>query len=89
MKRLKITVAGKVQGVFFRGSAREAARRLGLTGFARNQSDGTVYIEAEGEDAALDQFVEWCHRGPSWARVEAVVTAAASPAGYKSFEARF
>jgi acylphosphatase len=68
-----IRITGRVQGVFFRASARETAQRLGLTGYARNLPDGTVEIEAEGDDAALQQLIEWAHAGPSSARVEEVV----------------
>ena len=56
MKHLKISITGRVQGVFFRDSARMEANRLGVAGFARNEPDGSVYIEAEGEKDALDEF---------------------------------
>jgi len=72
MKHIQIKVTGKVQGVYFRASAKEKADELGVTGFARNQPDGSVYIEAEGTEDALTLFVEWCHRGPTNARVRAV-----------------
>jgi len=66
---LKIKVSGRVQGVFFRDSARRQAEKLGLTGFARNEADGTVYIEAEGDEKNLEKFLEWCRKGPSLASV--------------------
>jgi len=69
MNHYAITVSGKVQGVFFRASAKASADALGVFGFARNQSDGTVYIEAEGEDAALEKFVTWCKTGPPMSSV--------------------
>lgn len=72
MKRALIRVRGRVQGVFFRHSAREKARELNITGFARNEEDGSVYIEAEGEEKALERFVAWCHNGPELAQVEGV-----------------
>ncbi len=72
MKRLKITVNGRVQGVFFRDSTRNKASELGICGVVRNQPDGAVYIEAEGDDEPLEQFVQWCREGPPWARVEKV-----------------
>ena len=83
-----IRVFGKVQGVFFRRSAREEARRLGLTGFARNEPDGSVYLEVEGEDAALAQFAAWCDTGPPGARVERVDVEARVPVGYDHFATR-
>lgn len=72
MKHVDIRVYGRVQGVFFRHTALEQARQLGITGFARNEPDSSVYIEAEGEDATLDQFLEWCQHGPSSAHVTSV-----------------
>ncbi|HTA18932.1 MAG TPA: acylphosphatase, partial [Polyangia bacterium] len=53
MKRLRAVVRGRVQGVGFRASAASEARRLQLTGWVRNQLDGTVETEAEGDDAAV------------------------------------
>ncbi|MGE0088974.1 MAG: acylphosphatase [Bacteroidales bacterium] len=69
-KCLMITVCGKVQGVGFRYSALNKAHELNLTGFVKNRSDGSVYIEAEGESENLDQFIDWLNRGPAWAMVE-------------------
>ena len=73
MKTLHITVIGRVQGVWFRATAKEMADRLGLSGWARNTLDGSVEILAYGEEAALDQFVEWCRQGPPMAKIEKVV----------------
>lgn len=69
-KHLDIKIYGKVQGIFFRATAREQAEKLRIKGFARNESDGSVYIEAEGEKENLDKFIEWCHQGPTLANVE-------------------
>jgi acylphosphatase len=69
-------VFGKVQGVFFRHSARLEAKRLRLRGFARNLPDGSVEVIAQGADAELDAMRQWLHRGPRGARVEAVNEAA-------------
>ena len=63
METLSIIVKGKVQGVYFRHFAREKARNLELTGYVKNQTDLSVYILAQGEKAALDNFVAWCHNG--------------------------
>ena len=71
-KHYKIRITGKVQGVFYRASARRKAEELGLTGWIRNEADGSVYAEAEGSDDALQQFVEWCKKGPSEAQVDEV-----------------
>lgn len=71
MKRhLNIRVSGRVQGVFFRHSAKQKAEELNITGFARNEDDGSVYIEAEGEEENLKEFLNWCYQGPPLALVE-------------------
>lgn len=85
MKRYIITVTGKVQGVFYRAAARDVATRLGLQGFARNELDGSVHIEVEGEDQALKEFLEWCKHGPQHAVVEHVRCTETPPAGLEGF----
>lgn len=72
MKHVKITVSGKVQGVFFRKSTQEEAYRLRIAGFVQNESNGNVYIEAEGEEEDLNEFIAWCKKGPKKAVVEDV-----------------
>jgi acylphosphatase len=69
MKRVHLIVHGRVQGVYFRASARDRARQLGLSGWVRNCPDGSVEILAEGNKAHLEQFVVWCHGGPPGALV--------------------
>ena len=63
---------GRVQGVWFRASTAERAAALGLSGRAENCADGSVLVHAAGSRAALAELVEWLHRGPPMARVEAV-----------------
>ncbi len=72
MKSLKIKIYGKVQGVFFRANAQEKAQKLNLTGWAKNESDGTVLIEAQGEKEALEKFLKWCQEGSPYSKVEKV-----------------
>jgi acylphosphatase len=67
-------VTGRVQGVSYRHSARTMARYLGIRGFVKNRNDGSVYIEAEGDTEALGSFVQWCRKGPDFARVEKIET---------------
>ena len=86
MKRYKLRVKGKVQGVWYRASARRKAEELGLCGFVRNEPDGSVYAEAEGEEAALQAFVRWCREGPDMARVEQVEVEEEAPHGFEAFE---
>ncbi|MBI2017470.1 acylphosphatase [Candidatus Daviesbacteria bacterium] len=71
-KHLNIKVTGLVQGVFFRVSAKDQADKLSIKGFARNEKDGSVYIEAEGEKENLNKFLAWCHKSPTLAKVEEV-----------------
>lgn len=66
-------VRGLVQGVFFRASTKECATSLKISGLVRNEPDGSVYIEAEGDEAALKQFIQWCHQGPAHAVVDKCV----------------
>lgn len=70
MKRLRVSISGRVQGVFFRASAAQEAKRLDLSGFACNEPDGSVMIEVQGDDPALKRFLEWARRGPKSARVD-------------------
>ncbi len=74
-KHLNIKVYGQVQAVFFRTTAKEEAEKLGITGFARNERDGTVYIEAEGIDESLEKFLQWCKNGPEAALVKKIEVA--------------
>jgi len=83
---LNIHVSGKVQGVFFRASAKDEADQLGVKGFVRNELNGDVYIEAEGEDDQLKLFLEWCRRGPRRASVENVDVEEAELKNFVSFE---
>lgn len=72
MKRIEATVHGRVQGVSFRYYTHLEARRLGLAGWVANHPNGTVKVVAEGTQEALDQLVDFLHRGPSAARVNKV-----------------
>ena len=72
VKTLRLVIHGRVQGVFFRDSMRGEAQRLGISGWVRNRSDGTVEAAMQGESSAVDAIVQWAHRGPQHARVERV-----------------
>ena len=74
LKQLHLMVRGRVQGVFFRASAQREARRLGLTGWVKNKSDGSVEILAEGEETSIRELYSWAQKGPSAARVDRVDT---------------
>jgi acylphosphatase len=77
--RARLTIRGRVQGVWYRGSMQEEAARLGVTGWVRNQPDGSVAAEAQGERAAVDALVAWAHEGPPGARVNGVTVEWVSP----------
>ncbi len=79
--RVELRILGRVQGVFYRASARAQARALGLTGYARNLDDGAVEVVAEGDEESLEQFVVWCRIGPPAARVARVEVARAAATG--------
>jgi acylphosphatase len=81
-------IHGRVQGVFFRQSTRQQAEKLGLTGYARNNADDTVTVEAEGPAEALDTLEAWCRHGPEAARVDQVEVAKGELRGYAAFEVR-
>lgn len=89
LKHLNIKIFGLVQGVFFRVSAKEQADKLNLKGFARNESDGTVYIEAEGEKENLDKFIEWCKIGPTLANVEKIEVTKGDLKNFTGFDRDF
>ena len=69
MKRVRVTISGRVQGVWFRGWTVDEARRRGLDGWVRNRRDGTVEAVFAGDAARVDDMVEACRRGPPTARV--------------------
>ena len=79
MRRVHVRATGRVQGVFFRASARDEARRLGITGWVRNTRDGAVEAEAQGAPDAVEQFLSFCRAGPGAARVEALDIAELEP----------
>lgn len=85
MRHLNIRVSGRVQGVGFRYSALRTARSLDVKGFARNEPDGSVYMEAEGTETGLGLFLDWCRRGPGHGRVDKVVHAESNWQGFQDF----
>lgn len=73
-KRVTLKIYGRVQGVFFRHESSKRASVFRLSGYARNEPDGTVIIVAEGAEPQLKEFIEWCREGPRLAAVERVET---------------
>ena len=72
MTRVDVMISGRVQGVFYRASAQQEAMRLSLVGEIRNLPDGRVEAIVEGPKERIEEFVEWCKRGPPAAEVEEV-----------------
>ena len=84
----RILITGRVQGVFFRASAKEMAERLGLSGEVRNLDNGMVEVIAYGPEDAVDRMVEWCRQGPPRAEVDSVEVTEVSDRVYEGFKVR-
>ena len=74
VRRVRAIVSGRVQGVSYRASTVDEARRLGVVGWVKNRIDGSVELEAEGPAEAIEQLLTWCKDGPPAARVDRVAT---------------
>lgn len=72
MKQVRLQITGMVQGVFFRSETKVKAVSLGITGWVKNEPDGSVSALAVGEEANLRELVEWCKKGPPGAEVDQV-----------------
>ena len=88
--RAEVVVSGRVQGVWFRSSTVEQARRAGVSGYVRNREDGSVEAVFEGTRAAVMLAVAWCYRGPTSAQVTDVEVKWGEPTGeFFGFEVRY
>jgi acylphosphatase len=85
VKRARVIVSGRVQGVFFRASCAKEARRRGLSGWVRNLPDRRVEAAFEGPGAEVDAMVAWCSEGPSRASVDAIEVVAEPLTGENGF----
>lgn len=83
MTRVFVTVRGRVQGVGFRWFVRRSAQSLDLAGWVRNEADGSVTLEAEGEAVAIAEFIERLGEGPPGSRVDDVSVQTAPPVNLK------
>jgi acylphosphatase len=86
--RRRVVVHGRVQGVFFRDTARRMAQSRGLAGWVRNAPEGTVEAVFEGEAEPVDSLVRWCGQGPRGAVVERVEVTDEAPEGLTEFRIR-
>lgn len=89
LKHLNIKISGSVQGVFFRETAKAEAKKLNLTGFVRNEPDGSVYIEVEGIQENLDKFLVWCNHGSDAAQVKKVEATKGPVKNFSDFKRDF
>lgn len=87
MKTLLLLIHGRVQGVWYRDSMRREAEHLGVSGWVRNRSDGTVEAMVQGEAGAVEALMRWAHRGPQFAEVERVDVEPGS-GSFSGFEVR-
>jgi acylphosphatase len=88
MTCVHFVVHGRVQGVFYRASAQDTARRLGLRGWVRNCSDGTVELVACGDEAGLRELQAWLGQGPKHARVDRVAASGIPEQDFDGFVVR-
>ena len=86
--RLRLSIRGRVQGVWFRESTRIQAERLGVRGWVRNCADGSVEAVLEGRPSVVREMEKWCHQGPSSARVVDVTSNEEPPADEGTFRVR-
>jgi acylphosphatase len=83
---VQVKVTGRVQGVAFRWEAQHQAEKLGVTGWVRNEPDGSVAAHIEGEPDAVNDMVVWLRQGPPAARVRDVAVMPVTATGARSFE---
>ena len=87
--RVHVYVSGRVQGVYYRASTRDAAREEGVAGWVRNLDDGRVEAVFEGPEPAVEALIEWCHTGSRAADVDDVDVTYEEPDGVDGFEVRW
>jgi acylphosphatase len=88
--RAHVFVSGRVQGVFYRSTARSEAKARGLVGWVRNLSDGRVEAVFEGESDSVKNMLKWCRQGPENAFVEGLDVSWEKPTGeFKTFDMRY
>ncbi len=81
MNRVRLVAVGRVQGVNFRAAALRRAAELGVVGWVRNVEDGSVEAVAEGQEAAIEEFIAWMRAGPPAARVDELRVTREEPTG--------
>jgi acylphosphatase len=85
MRNIEIFINGRVQGVGFRYQTKQIAKEFDIKGFVRNMTDGSVYIQAAGTNDKIEEFINWCRRGPRFAHVDSVQVLEISQQEYIDF----
>ena len=85
MPTVHLIVSGKVQGVFFRATAKDVADEMGISGWGKNAEDGNVEAMAQGSKEQLQKFIDWCKKGPPKAIVTGVKIAPANDEAFERF----
>ncbi len=88
IRHLNIKITGRVQGIGFRYTSLHAALQFGVKGLVRNIPDGSVYIEAEGTDLQLENFISWCRQGPPRSKIQHVSSIEGALRFFTEFEIR-
>jgi acylphosphatase len=73
MKTIRLTIKGKVQGVFYRATAKDVADQFGIKGWVKNLPDKNVEIRATASEETLHKFIDWCKQGPPKAKVDDMI----------------
>ena len=84
-KSIKVTIKGRVQGVFYRVSTREKAMELNLTGWVKNCLNGSVEACFQGDESNVNEMISWCHIGPEMAQVDHVISTPSQEPDYNDF----
>jgi acylphosphatase len=87
--RVHLLISGTVQGVGYRLSTANMAKKLGLNGWVRNLVDGKVEATFEGDKDAIDKMLRWCYQGPTYAIVRDITIDHEQPRGIKGFEIKY
>ena len=88
--QIKLVITGRVQGVFFRAETKKTADRLGINGYVKNLSDGSVEAVIKGDPASVSQMIEWCRTGPAISKVQSVKTEEiSSVSNFNTFDVRY
>lgn len=86
MPAVHLIIKGKVQGVFYRQSAKKEAHKLGITGWVKNNEDGSVEAVASGTEKQIQRFIRWCQQGPTLAHVTDILITETPQQHFNDFE---